>query len=469
MSFDVVQKLEAKVMMMSFPCLPSLSTTPAFSLTNKLCDYHYQKLSCCVLGNASTAAAVLQQQIRSESSPVPIANSSSMTPDFKHVPMANNNTKANDWKSKGTPQLKRWSRVRNIRPGRRLDRPVQDKVETPESPASPSSSTSTTTTTNKNFTNNGIPSIPNRTDEYEGSDDEDNRDSPSRKAIYMVSDGTGWTAEHSVNAALGQFETCLVDGGCGVNTHLFSGIDEIDRLLEIIRQAAKEEALLLYTLADPNMAEVAKRACQLWGVPYTDILGPTTEAIAVHLGVAPSGVPRGSPTRNTPLSKRYFKRIEAVEFTIKQDDGALPNNLHKADLVLVGVSRTSKTPLSTYLAQKEYKVANVPLVLGIDPPKELFEIDQDKIYGLIISPAILQSIRLARAKTLGLHYSTTNYSEMDHIRQELEYASKLFAQNPRWPVIDVTGKAIEETAAVIVRIYHEKTEKYGMPRISKRY
>ncbi|KAH9287624.1 hypothetical protein KI387_031741, partial [Taxus chinensis] len=224
----------------------------------------------------------------------------------------------------------------------------------------------------------------------------------------------------------------------------------------IIRQAAKEEAAVLYTLADPSMAEAARRGCEMWKVPHTDILGPTTEAIGRHLGVAPLGLPRRNS--HSPLSKHYFKRMEAVEFTIKQDDGALPQNLLKADLVLVGVSRTSKTPLSTYLAHKGYKVANVPLVLGLPPPKQLFQIDQDKICGLIISPAILQSIRVARANTLGLHlHSSTSYSEMDHIRQELDYANKLFAQNPRWPVIDVTGKAIEETSAVVLRICHEKT------------
>uniref|UniRef100_A0A0C9S4Q5 TSA: Wollemia nobilis Ref_Wollemi_Transcript_13796_1160 transcribed RNA sequence n=1 Tax=Wollemia nobilis TaxID=56998 RepID=A0A0C9S4Q5_9CONI len=244
--------------------------------------------------------------------------------------------------------------------------------------------------------------------------------------------------------------------------------------MEIIGQAAEEEALVLYTLADAGMAEAAKRGCEIWGVPARDILGPTTEAIAAHLGVAPLGVGRGSPTRkSSPLSKHYFKRIEAVEFTIKQDDGALPHNLHKADLVLVGVSRTSKTPLSTYLAQKGYKVANVPLVLGVDPPKELFEIDQDKIYGLVINPAILQVIRVARASTLGFSFATgtTNYSEMQHIRRELEYANDLFARNPRWPVIEVTGKAIEETAAVVLRIYHERKQKFehAIPRISKRY
>lgn len=165
-------------MMMSFPCVPSsgLSTTPAFPISSKLCDYHYQKLSRCIVGNASTGVLMLQPRIRSESSSVPVANSSSMAPDFEQVPMENDSTKANDWKSKGTPQLQRWSRVRNIRSGRRLDRPVQDKVET-------SSSMSTTTTTNNNFTSNGVLSIPNRIDDYEGSDDEDERYSDRKSVV----------------------------------------------------------------------------------------------------------------------------------------------------------------------------------------------------------------------------------------------------------------------------------------------
>eukprot|EP00268_Persea_americana_P007213 TRINITY_DN12658_c1_g1_i3.p1 TRINITY_DN12658_c1_g1~~TRINITY_DN12658_c1_g1_i3.p1 ORF type:complete len:209 (-),score=42.14 TRINITY_DN12658_c1_g1_i3:890-1516(-) len=206
--------------------------------------------------------------------------------------------------------------------------------------------------------------------------------------------------------------------------------------MEIIKQAAKEGALLLYTLADPSMAESAKQACQLWGVPFTDILGPTTEAIATHIGVSPSGIPRGAPGRSLPLTKEYFKRVEAVEFTIKQDDGAQPKNLKMADIVLVGVSRTGKTPLSIYLAQKGYKVANVPIVMGVALPQSLFEIDQDKIFALTINPVILQTIRRARAKSLGFDGKTrSNYSEMDHVREELEFASQIFAQNPVWPVI----------------------------------
>jgi [pyruvate, phosphate dikinase]-phosphate phosphotransferase / [pyruvate, phosphate dikinase] kinase len=184
------------------------------------------------------------------------------------------------------------------------------------------------------------------------------------------------------------------------------------------------------------MAEAAKQACHLWGVPSTDILRPTTEAIAAHLGVAPSGIPRGAPGRKAQLSEEYFQRIEAIDFTIKQDDGALPQNLNRAHIVLVGVSRTGKTPLSIYLAQKGYKVANVPIVMGLDLPKSLFEINQKKIFGLTINPTVLHAIRKARAKTLGFHGGIrSNYSEMGHVRSELEHAHKIFAGNPSWPVI----------------------------------
>lgn len=194
--------------------------------------------------------------------------------------------------------------------------------------------------------------------------------------------------------------------------------------------------MMVYTLADPSMAEAAKQACRIWGVPSTDILGPITEAVASHLGVLPSGVPRGAPGRSSHLTEEYFQRIEAIEFTIKQDDGALPRNLHKADIILAGVSRTGKTPLSTYLAHKGYKVANIPIVMGVGVPKTLFEVDPEKVFGLTINPVVLQTIRRARAKSLGFSEEVrSNYSEMDHVREELEFARKIFANNPSWPVI----------------------------------
>lgn len=209
--------------------------------------------------------------------------------------------------------------------------------------------------------------------------------------------------------------------------------------MEIIKQAAKEGAMLVYTLADPSMAESANQACKVWGIPSTDILGPITEAIASHLGVSPSGLPRGASGRNFPLSDEYFRRIEAIEFTIKQDDGALPENLQKAEIILTGVSRTGKTPLSIYLAQKGYKVANVPIVMGVALPKSLFEVDPEKVFGLTINPLVLQTIRKARAKSLGFREEIrSNYSEMDYVRQELEFAGRTYAQNPIWPVIGET-------------------------------
>ncbi|KAK9936119.1 hypothetical protein M0R45_012980 [Rubus argutus] len=353
-------------------------------------------------------------------------------------------------KLKGSPQLARWSRARSLRSGRKLDRAGQrTQLLDPNHPPQLKERALLVT---KDTT-------------LAASDGDDDVDMTAGKSIYMVSDGTGWTVEHAVGAALGQFEHCLVDRGCAVNTHLFSGIDDLERLMEIIKQAAKEGAMVVYTLADPSMAESAKQACNIWGVPNIDMLGPITQSIASHLNVSPSGGPR-----KYPLTDEYFRRIEAIEFTIKQDDGALPQNLHKADIVLAGVSRTGKTPLSIYLSQKGYKVANVPIVMGVPLPETLFEIDPEKVFGLTINPLVLQTIRRARAKSLGFSEGMrSNYSEMDHVREELEYARRILARNPVWPIIEVTGKAIEETAAVVLRLYHDRKHKCSMPRISKRY
>lgn len=292
------------------------------------------------------------------------------------------------------------------------------------------------------------------------------------KEIYMVSDGSGRTAEHSVNAALGQFEHFLVDRGCPVNTRLFSGINDVERLMEIIMQAAKEHAMLIYTLADEKMANSARHACKTWGVQSTDVLRPITKAIASHLGVSPSGLPRGAPGRKFPLTENYFKRINAIEFTIKQDDGALPENFPNADIVVAGVSRSGKTPLSIYLAQKGYKVANVPIVKGVELPKSLFTVDPKKVFGLTINPVMLQSIRCARARSLGVDEDekSSYYADMAHVREEIEYANKIFAKNPTWPVIEVTGKAIEEIAAIVLRLYQDRRKQTSsMPTISKLY
>ncbi|KAF3669088.1 putative pyruvate, phosphate dikinase regulatory protein, chloroplastic [Capsicum annuum] len=369
-------------------------------------------------------------------------------------------------KIKASPQLNRWSRARTIRSGRKLDRSTSTESLLTKSGSLPVRS-------QPEIESLLLPMSPpnNKRDSRSSSSDDEKEGNGGGIPIFILSDGTGWTAEHAVNAALGQFDYCLIDGVCPVNTHLFSGIDDVDKLMEIIKQAAKERAMVVYTLAEPSMAQSAKQACQHWGVASNDILGPLTDAIAGHLGVSPSGLSRWAPERQkTPLSEEYFRRIEAVEFTIKQDDGALPRNLDMADIVLTGVSRTGKTPLSIYLAQKGYKVANVPIVMNVDLPKTLFEVNPEKVFALTINPVVLQSIRRARAKTLGLNGELkSNYWDMDYVKEELEYAGKIFAQNPVWPVIEVTAKAIEETAVIVLRLYHDRKNRCSMPRISKRY
>ncbi|ESQ49925.1 hypothetical protein EUTSA_v10020923mg [Eutrema salsugineum] len=353
-------------------------------------------------------------------------------------------------KLKISAKLNRWSRARALRSGVKIDRPINRSDNTPCRQVTTEEAERKTSTI-----------------------DGDDVEITAGKSIYLVSDGTGWTAEHSVNAALGQFEDRLVNRGCSVNTHLFSWVEDEEKLMEIIKQAAKEKAMCFYTLANPSMAKSAKQACDLSGVLSVDILGPIIEGIASHLGVSPSGLTRGAaPGRVKTLNDAYFKRIEAIEFTIKQDDGTLPENLGKADIILVGVSRTGKTPLSTYIAQKGYKVANVPFVMGVEPPKTLFEVEPRKVFALKIELVVLQAIRRTRAKTLGVDSVAENYySGFDLVRKELDFASRIYAKNPGWSVIDVTNKAIEETAAVILRLYNHdgRESSTSVPCISKRY
>jgi regulator of PEP synthase PpsR (kinase-PPPase family) len=252
--------------------------------------------------------------------------------------------------------------------------------------------------------------------------------------IFIVSDSSGTTGEGAVRAALAQFENFLV------NIRTYG------------RLAARENALIVYTLVKPEVHAALGAACATHGVDNFDLMGPLLARLAQYLG---GRTARGIPGARTSLSAEYFRRIEAVEFTVKHDDGAEPRHLRNADIVLTGVSRTSKTPVSTYLAQKGWKVANVPLVLGIDPPPELFEIDQTRIFGLTIEPDALHGIRMTRIRNLGLG-ADSNYGHLEHILMELEYAHEIFRRNPTWPVVDVTSRAVEETATVILKIHDER-------------
>ncbi|MSP15242.1 MAG: kinase/pyrophosphorylase [Myxococcales bacterium] len=265
------------------------------------------------------------------------------------------------------------------------------------------------------------------------------------KSVFVLSDSTGETAEKVVNAALLQF------GGADCDVQIFSRVRLESEVEKIIERAAGLHALVVFTVVDSAERELLWELCQRLGVEAVDLIGGLMAKLSSFLDEQPQGV----PGLTHALSEEYFRRIEAVEFTVKNDDGAEPRNLPRADLVLVGISRTSKTPLSTFLAQKGLRVANVPIVLGIAPPIELEEVPPERIFGLTIQPEVLAKIRQARLVHLGMP-PDSSYGVRDHIQREIAYAQEIFRQHPGWPVIDVTARAIEETAADILRITRQR-------------
>ena len=259
--------------------------------------------------------------------------------------------------------------------------------------------------------------------------------------IFTVSDGTGETAVNIVRAVKVQFENAEI------HLERFNKIRNRATLEEILVTAAEKKAMIVATVVDPELRVfLISRSMQL-GVRTIDILFPLLETMSEQLGQKPSAI----PGLLRQLDEDYFKRIHAIEYTVRHDDGVLNQELKEADIVLVGVSRTSKTPLSMYLGHKGYKVANIPIIPGIEPPKELFKIDQNKIIGLIIDPERLAEIRSARLNALG---TTTpgDYADVSKIFEELEWSRELFRKNRRWPILDVTGKALEESSVEIEKI-----------------
>jgi regulator of PEP synthase PpsR (kinase-PPPase family) len=264
--------------------------------------------------------------------------------------------------------------------------------------------------------------------------------------IDVLSDSTGETAEKVVRAALLQFP----QAGTQIRLHTRVRTKEVAR--PVVERTAREGALLVFTVVSPELREFIHGMTAELKIEAIDVIG----ALIGKLGTFLEREPINLPSALLPLSEEYFRRIEAVEFAVKSDDGKEPRNFKKADIVLVGVSRTSKTPLSTILAQRGLKVANSPLVLGVSPPPELTE--ASRVVGLTIGIDQLCEIRQARLRQLGMP-SETNYAMREHVRQELEFANQLFQKHPDWPVIDVTGRAIEETAVIILEAMKERDER----------
>jgi [pyruvate, water dikinase]-phosphate phosphotransferase / [pyruvate, water dikinase] kinase len=262
--------------------------------------------------------------------------------------------------------------------------------------------------------------------------------------LHVISDSTGETAARLVLALEAQFP----DQPFEEIRH--PRVESIEDLALAVNRAKGRPAVLVYTLVKPEWREEMRRLCRRARVHYCDLLGHPIDAVARVSGMSARMTPGARPA----LNSQYFRRMEAIEFAVKYDDG-VGRGLHPADIVLVGVSRTSKTPLSMYLGYLGYKTANVPVVKGIEPPPELFQIDPMRIVGLTIDAERLAEIRTARARNMG---SGKKYAELLEIYEELEHAAAIH-RRLGCPVIEVSELSIEETAHRVVRIVeHRKAE-----------
>ncbi|GFG41610.1 pyruvate, water dikinase regulatory protein [Streptococcus canis] len=260
-------------------------------------------------------------------------------------------------------------------------------------------------------------------------------------SIFIISDSLGETARALAKACIYQFPN--LDHW---EFRRFSYINRTDLLDKVFEEASQTTAFLMFSLVDEKLASYAEKRCQEEGFVYVDLLTNVIKAMASISGAKPLGQP-GMLRR---LDNHYFKRVDAIEFAVKYDDGKDPRGILKADVILLGVSRTSKTPLSMYLADKQLKVVNIPLVPEIPIPKELSQVSPKRIIGLTNSPEKLNHIRSERLKTLGVS-GAANYAKMDRILEELDYADKLM-KTLKCPVINVAHKAIEETASIILEL-----------------
>lgn len=267
--------------------------------------------------------------------------------------------------------------------------------------------------------------------------------------VLILSDSLGETAEAVTKAASAQFNAGHVE------LKKFGYVQSYEAIDACIATALSKRSVIVFTLVKPELREYTKHRAAEAGIPAVDIMGPMIESLAK----VANGEPRFEPGLIHKLDDEYFKRVEAVEFSVKCDDGKDLRSLALADVVLIGVSRTSKTPVSLYLAQRTYKVANIPLVPEIAPPSELFKINPERIVGLTLSPEKLVKVRRERLRAMGMQENST-YADINRIMTELRYAEKVF-EELGCNTLDVTDKAIEETALKVLEIIAKGSKKRG--------
>jgi regulator of PEP synthase PpsR (kinase-PPPase family) len=263
--------------------------------------------------------------------------------------------------------------------------------------------------------------------------------------LHLLSDSTGETLEMIANAALAQFDDAEVI------RHFWPMVRSLQHLDRIVEDLAANPGLVFYTLVNQDTRLRLEERCRALGLPHVAPLDPVTVALEERLGEQA----KGRPGRQHMMDDAYFARVDAIQFTIAHDDGILAEEWEEADILLAGVSRSSKTPTSIYLANRGYKVANIPLVVESPPPQSLFELKRPMVVGLTTAPRRLVEIRRNRLLSLN-ETAQTAYVDEERVEREVVFARRMFADNG-WPVIDVTRRSIEETAAAIIKLFNERS------------
>ncbi|MCW0233091.1 MAG: kinase/pyrophosphorylase [Ferrovibrio sp.] len=270
----------------------------------------------------------------------------------------------------------------------------------------------------------------------------------ARPHIHLVSDATGETLKSVAKAALVQFQKSQEE----VETHTWALVRKPLQMERVVEAIAAMGGLVLFTIVDQELREILIKGCAKAKLPIVPVLDPVIMAFGKYLGEKAVNL----PGRQHEMDAEYFHRIDAMHFTIAHDDGQHLEDIDKADIVLVGVSRTSKTPTSIYLANRGFKTANVPIVPGLVIPNEVELLKNPLVVGLTTSPDRLVSIR--RSRLISMNQTTeTAYVDDERVREELSIARKLCTKH-NWPVIDVTRRSIEETAAAILNLHTRREE-----------
>jgi [pyruvate, water dikinase]-phosphate phosphotransferase / [pyruvate, water dikinase] kinase len=266
--------------------------------------------------------------------------------------------------------------------------------------------------------------------------------------LHLVSDSTGETLITVARAAAAQYE------GISAIEHVYPLVRSTTQLERVIAEIETAPGIVLYTLVDQELSGRLEEACRNSGSPHLSVLSPVHSLLQSYLGAHSTA----RPGAQHMLNAEYFKRIDAMNFTLLHDDGQLPADIDEADVVLIGVSRTSKTPTAIYLANRGVKTANVPLIPGIPPPSALESARKPLVVGLVASPDRIVQIRQNRLLSMRADDDTA-YVDRDAVAEEIAFSRRLCARN-NWPMIDVTRRSIEETAAAILDLYRDHRLKF---------